>query len=240
MLRLMEHYPSIQGEGPRVGVPTQFVRFAGCNLRCPGWPCDTPFAIYPEIFTGQQERKTVDDIVRAAIEMREETAAKNICLTGGEPMLQRNDEIVQLVDLLTQNGFSVEMFSNGTIPYPVELLKKCSVVMDWKLKGSGEDRSDTRVLNLEHMFDYAAPDRHAFKFTVKDEDDLKQMQEIIKHEWLDESRPGVDTPWIFCGRVWNSELTDAELVAYILEHKLPVRLNVQLHQHIWSPDERGR
>src|SRR3954453_605533 len=92
-LRLLEPYPSTQGEGPNVGKLTQFVRFAGCNLKCPGWPCDTPFSIDPAQYRNEMQLVTARTLARSVFAEFTATGAENICLTGGEPTLQPQGEL---------------------------------------------------------------------------------------------------------------------------------------------------
>ncbi|MHA2264890.1 MAG: 7-carboxy-7-deazaguanine synthase QueE, partial [Candidatus Thorarchaeota archaeon] len=98
-MKLSEVYTSVQGEGPRVGVPTTFVRFGGCNLRCPGWGsgslpdgtsvrgCDTIFAVYPE-YRSQWESVSVRQLLE-----RIPPEITNVCITGGEPLIQPTKDL---------------------------------------------------------------------------------------------------------------------------------------------------
>jgi 7-carboxy-7-deazaguanine synthase len=138
-LRLVEHYASVQGEGPRVGVPTQFVRFAGCNMRCPLWPCDTQHAIQPSIWRTNSRKVLAHELADAVIAMAEATGATNICLTGGEPFMQNNVELRTLVENLFYEGpYTIEAFTNGSFEWPTWALQHVFFILDWKLAGSGE------------------------------------------------------------------------------------------------------
>jgi 7-carboxy-7-deazaguanine synthase len=240
-MRLLEHYVSTQGEGPRVGVPTQFVRFAGCNLKCPGWPCDTPFAIDPKLFMKEQMAVSPEALVEACHEMASVTGAENICLTGGEPLLQPFASLNMLVEGLHEHNLSVEMFTNGTYLIPTPLLDKVSFTMDWKLRGSGEDlthRQVTRTQNIKLMDEATKRDIvNAVKFVCKDKFDLEEA--IRTHCDL-----GFDIRKLqaFFGVVWDGEdLTTAELVEELLGRNVPNwRLNVQVHNFIWPAHERAR
>lgn len=232
-MRLTEIYTSVQGEGPRTGVPTQFVRFAGCNLRCPGWPCDTPFAIFPEEYRHTWKKVEPDDLVRKIQAEAYERGATNICLTGGEPFIQQDEELEVVVDELLVAGYQVECFSNGTVEYPLWAANQISFVMDWKLPGSGEDHLDeTRIKNIEILRNGYR--RHAVKFVLKGIHDFTLARDLYKKHL---AKTGLE---VFFGRVWDSPITDAYWVDQVLEHKLPWRLNVQLHNYIWPPHERAR
>ncbi len=102
--RINDIFYSLQGEGHNVGRPAVFVRFAGCNLRCPF--CDTEFDTFKEMSDG--------DILAAVSSY----PSHFIVLTGGEPTLQVDE---QFVDLLHQHGYTVAMESNGTRPAPANL-----------------------------------------------------------------------------------------------------------------------
>ena len=80
-LRISETFASIQGEGKLTGAPSFFVRTSGCNLRCT-W-CDTPYASWDP----EGPVRTVEEIVREAVGVRERQGVRHAVLTGGEPML---------------------------------------------------------------------------------------------------------------------------------------------------------
>ena len=126
--RINDIFYSLQGEGRNTGRAALFVRFAGCNLRCPF--CDTDFDDY--------RLMSADDIVAELAGYRPPTADDRllVVLTGGEPTLQADEA---LVDLLHRHGFEVAMESNGTRPAPQNL--------DWLTvspKLTGGERSETR------------------------------------------------------------------------------------------------
>lgn len=235
-MRISEIYPSIQGEGPRVGVPTLFVRFAGCNLRCPGWPCDTQHAIDPAKYRDEWQTLPVVEVTDRISELCRLGGINNVCLTGGEPFLQNMDELKHLVDELRLRGLngygaSLEVFTNGTLLWPEWAMWSMNFIMDWKLQGSGEKLSADIMMGNASRLD----SKDAIKFTVKDKDDLDEAQRI----WSDTlaSPRGRGMPLVFCGPVWGKIEPD-EVAAYILNHRLPWRLNVQVHKYIWNADTR--
>jgi 7-carboxy-7-deazaguanine synthase len=245
MLRLLEHYTSIQGECDRTGTPTQFIRFAGCNLKCPEWPCDTPFAIFPKQFMKEQKLVAVRDVpmgsagfqnnglIGAIVMMASETGAHNICLTGGEPMLQPRDEMHDLVRSLVDNwDYILEMFSNGTIEYPKGLMKCCGIRMDWKLPGSGEYgvHEDVRVSNYYAMGEW---EHHTVKFTIKDGRDFEEAMALYEKYDM-EDWPGT----VYAGPVWDQEYTAKDVADGILAYQLPWKLNIQTHNYIYGAHTR--
>jgi 7-carboxy-7-deazaguanine synthase len=231
-MRVSEVYASVQGEGPRTGQTTVFVRFGGCNLRCPGWPCDTQHAIDPQ-YRNEWEKLTPLELAVKVKETADAAGAEMITFTGGEPFLQNKEEFRLLHSFLHAQGLELEAFTNGTIPYPVWAVANVSMIMDWKLPGSGEDTlNGVRLLNLKKLI--MSSREHAVKFVIKDVADLTQA---VRH-WLN-YLAGEDIITYY-GKVWEGELSDAQLVETVMLNKLPWRLNVQLHNYIWDPQERGR
>ena len=104
--KIREIFYSLQGEGCNTGLPVVFVRFSGCNLRCP-W-CDTDFSTYTEY--------TAEQIVNSAIQLN--AKARYVILTGGEPSLQVDDE---LINALHNAGYKIAIETNGTRPLPEKI-----------------------------------------------------------------------------------------------------------------------
>lgn len=247
-MRLSEVYESIQGEGPRVGTPTIFVRFAGCNLRCPSWPCDTQHAIDPEKYRGEWLTLEPPKVLDKIREMPHYSSIDNICWTGGEPFLQPKDELEDLWYGLNEDHKNIECFSNGTISYPKWATHGGAVcgpvrfVMDWKLPGSGElnkggwwlpklSRFQNTVLaNYSAMVDSFG---HSIKFTVASRDDFNTAQSIwniyCQH---------VDAPAVYVSPVWGKVDPD-ELVKWLLSSGLPWKLSLQMHNFIFDRNDRG-
>jgi 7-carboxy-7-deazaguanine synthase len=224
-VRLSEVYTSVQGEGPGAGSMTQFIRFAGCNLRCPGWPCDTQHAIDPDKY--RHEWQTVDvgtimDLVQPY--------PRRVVFTGGEPHLQPKDELATLANKLYAQGYQIEIFSNGTLPFPEWAPRLARTIMDWKLKSSGEDPYNQNRINNLRLLDQS----DAVKFVIGNAEDFDQAVELWEeHIWNPQLK--VQT---YYGVVWG-KLETAELVEWIQERRLDWKLNVQVHNYIWDRDKRG-
>jgi len=227
-LRVSEIYPSVQGEGPKAGYPTLFVRFAGCNMRCPGWPCDTQHAIWPEIWRKESTKLGQGGTIQAILDECERTGIRNICYTGGEPFMQNINLLKEVVEEL--QNFGQEVFTNGSYDFPDWAIQNLSIMMDWKLPGSGEEQT-----NVEERWENALKlyPSDGIKFVVKDKADLLDAHQV--YEALIEARCHARF-WV--GSAWE-HITSAEIVDYILEERLPWSLNVQVHKYIWDPDERG-
>lgn len=224
-LRLSELYTSIQCEGPNTGYPTQFVRFAGCNLRCPGWPCDTQHAIDPAIWKTQSEKLTAEQLFNILPRW-----PKRLCLTGGEPFLQPNVELHEFVEMCIAAGYYIECFTNGTFTFPQWALQTMSFMMDWKLPGSGEsDRlnDETRLNNANRL-----RRSDGIKFVCVDIDDMVTARQVsytlLEHDVVAQ---------LWAAPAWD-RLEPTTLIDYIQETEVPWRLNLQVHKMIWHPDER--
>jgi 7-carboxy-7-deazaguanine synthase len=232
-VRISEIYPSIQCEGPRTGMATVFLRFGGCNLRCPGWPCDTLYAVLPENraeWTRRSARQALLDVFASC----RETGAANVCLTGGEPFIQNNDALEFIVRGLLDRDIAVEAFSNGQVRYPNWAFELVNFIMDWKLPGSGNasDATHDIAAMVIHNIDLLKP-TDVVKFVIKDDADLEHA--IGVWETLKDRTPAQ----FWAGIVWEGEMREAELVAEVQAQQLPWNINVQVHKYLWKPEERG-
>jgi len=225
-MRLLELYTTVQGEGPNVGKPTTFVRFAGCNMRCPGWPCDTPYSIEPSIWRHEFEEVSSEGIAERVASLN----PKHVCLTGGEPLLQNKQELFTLVEHLLDAEYTIDVFTNGSIPFINHLPlgdPALTIVMDWKLEGSGEanhflaNRSMNRKLLTEV---------DAVKFVVKDEADLMEGRSWMQ-TW------GQTAHRVYFSPAWDL-IEPAQIVGFIDKYNLDAWLNLQTHKYIWEPTAR--
>ncbi len=158
MLYLVEHFYSIQGEGRYSGVPSLFFRFGGCNMKCEGFNClqisssgtkiigcDTVYAVNKEYFSKDWVKITKLQQLFDIIDMYKLPPRVDIVLTGGEPLLNYDDEIlVQFITYLISNNHRVTFETNATInidfsKYPI--YKKCIYALSVKLSNSAENVS---------------------------------------------------------------------------------------------------
>jgi 7-carboxy-7-deazaguanine synthase len=222
-----EKFLSIQGEGIDAGRTCAFLRFTACNVRCQY--CDTAYA-----FDGGK-REEIDELV----DYVRHTGAQMVCLTGGEPMLQK--DIIPLMNELLDAGFHVVIETNGIIPLdkvPDDVVK----VVDIKSPGafrtpqSPEDYATSDAFLGQH-FHYPnletlnAGDQ--IKFVVCDREDYEWAREFIGVHKLT-SR--VDNVLISPS---HKELNPRDVVEWMTEDALPARLNLQLHKYIWGADAQG-
>lgn len=234
-MRLSEIYTSIQGEGPNTGKPTTFVRFGGCNLRCPGWGkgqlpdgtwvdgCDTVFAVYPE-WRGSWESVDPDTLFE-----RIPLEPLRVCLTGGEPLLQRTRDMNRLAFGLLDAEYQIDLFTNGSQslhPYGWTQQEPTTVVMDWKLPGSGEFGS-FNTDNLQYL-----REKDALKFVCKDGNDFGFALDIL--DTIVHRRTNAQ---IWFGTVWG-ELDHKTLAGWIEREYPNGRMNIQTHKLIWPPEAR--
>lgn len=210
-LRITEIFHSLQGEARTVGLPTVFVRLTGCPLRCVY--CDTDYA-----FSGGS-LMSLDEIL-SAIEV---TGCRRICVTGGEPLAQ--PECLILLEHLCDEGFSVSLETSGALSIE-EVDTRVSRVVDLKTPDSGESHRN-RWANIDFL---TAHDQ--LKFVVCSRAD---------YEW---ARFKIDE-YQLVGRVSDvlfspshGVLAPRELAEWILQDKLSVRLQLQLHKLLWN-DEPG-
>lgn len=226
-LRLVELYPSVQGEGPRTGEVTTFVRFAGCNMRCPGWPCDTQHAIQPHIWAKESWKATPEDVVAQIMGM----PGNNICITGGEPTQQPAEPLMQLAHHLFLTNYTIDLFTNGSLVKLPEwtVHPSVTVILDWKLEGSGEDKTGVE-LRWENT--KALTEKDAVKFVIASDRDYEEATALWKAMQHDVSAG------FWAGVAW-SHYKESELIRRIMKDDLPWRVNVQTHKFIWPTAERG-
>jgi 7-carboxy-7-deazaguanine synthase len=231
-LRVIEVYGSYQGEGPNTSRPTVFVRFAGCNFKCPLWPCDTQHAIDPKLFKDTQQFVEPDELAHQVLAL----GITNICLTGGEVFLQQADALRSFVSYLHHADREVECFTNGSLEWDEETsLMIDNFILDWKLPGSGE--SDAYVANEDFDGNFSQLNAlDAVKFTIADREDYEVAKDRYRATIEVISR--INRPQVYAGVVWG-KLETEELCRWMMEDELDWKLNVQVHKFIWHPDKIG-
>lgn len=214
--KVAEHFVSINGEGRKAGELAFFIRFAGCNLDC-AW-CDTKWANTPGAPVTLMD---IPQLCRAA----QQSAVKNITLTGGEPLLQEN--ITGLIKALAAQGHSLEIETNGSVLLPLDLDCDVSFTMDYKLPSSAM-QDKMRLENFSRL-----REKDTVKFVCADHSDLECASQIIKKYSL------TDVCKVYFSPVFG--VTDPkDIVDHMIKNDLDgVRLQLQLHKFIWDPDQRG-
>jgi 7-carboxy-7-deazaguanine synthase len=193
------------------------VRITGCPLRCV-W-CDTEYA-----FTGG-ERMTLDEIVARV----RDVGTPVVEVTGGEPLAHAN--AFPLVERLLDEGFTVLVETSGAFDV-APLDPRAHKIMDLKCPGSGESARNLWE-NLDHL-----TGRDEVKFVVKDRADYEWTRDTIRARGLDRRVADGSLRALLVSPVWGDIDLEA-LSGWILEDRLPVRFQVQLHKLIWGPTRTG-
>ncbi len=210
-LKITETFVSIQGEADAVGWPTYFIRLTGCPLRCTY--CDTEYA-----FHGGEWRE-----VDALVESARAAGVHHVCVTGGEPLAQR--ACLELLAALCDAGFSVSLETSGAIDV-AGVDPRVSRVVDVKTPASGE-AGRNRLENLPLL----GPGDQV-KFVVCSRADYDWARGFLREQARDLRAQVLMSP------AWG-QVEPRDLAEWIIEDRLPARLQLQLHKLLWS-EARGR
>jgi len=209
-LRITEIFHSLQGETRTVGLPTVFVRLTGCPLRC--HYCDTAYA-----FTGGTSMALTDIVEQVA-----SYQAHYVTVTGGEPLAQKN--CLALLSTLCDQGYEVSLETSGAITLE-GVDPRVVKVMDIKTPASGE-AAKNRWENLALL-----DGKDQLKAVICSRDDYEWFRDIAEVHDLFERCEVLVSPS-------HTELKPRELAEWVLEDRLPVRFQLQLHKYLWN-DEPG-
>jgi len=212
MLTITEIFHSIQGESTYAGAPCVFVRLTGCDLRC-AW-CDTPYAF------SEGRKAAVDEVVATVAAF----GCPLVEITGGEPLLQ--DDVYPLMAALLSRGMTVLLETGGQLSVdrvPAGVVK----ILDVKCPGSGESARN-HWPNLDRL-----QPADQVKFVILDRADYEFARHVVmRHEIASRCAAVLFSPV-------HGALDPAELAAWILADRLPVRLQLQVHKVIWGAHARG-
>ena len=212
MLKVNEIYFSVQGESTAAGLPCVFVRLTYCNLRCTY--CDTEYAFY--------EGKDIS--IPEIISEVKKYNCKLVEITGGEPLVQM-DECLDLMKQLCDDGFEVLIETGGSLTIK-DIDSRVKVIMDLKCPSSGMEKK-----NLYENIDYLKP-TDELKFVIGNREDYEWTKENI-------SKYSLDKKCVILFSVVFGKLEPVQLVNWILEDKLNVRFQLQMHKFIWHPETKG-
>jgi 7-carboxy-7-deazaguanine synthase len=210
-LKLTEIFRSLQGEADTVGIPTVFIRLTGCPLRC-GY-CDTAYAFHGGEWWSLER---ILDRVR-------ELEVTHVCVTGGEPLAQPSVHV--LLSALCDAGYRVSLETSGAISFTAVDARVVKVV-DVKTPGSGEE-----VRNLYAELD-ALSAKDQVKFVITNRADYEWSRLQVRERGLAQRCSVLFSPS-------HAELPARDLADWILEDRLAVRLQIQLHKYLWG-DVPGR
>ncbi len=210
-LKINEIFCSIQGESSFVGIPTVFIRTTGCNLRCTY--CDTKYSYYEGDFL------EIDDIISRT----QAFGVSHVCLTGGEPLLQTSSHL--LMSRLCDLGYTVSLETSGS--------KSCrgidsrvKIILDIKTPSSGEVKS----FEFENL--KVIPSDSEIKFVIGSQEDFDWSEQFCRQHEIFGKFNVLYSPV-------HGKIEPQWLAENILLKKSKVRLQLQLHKYIWSPDTRG-
>ena len=205
-LKIHEIFYSLQGESTLTGLPTVFIRLTGCPLRCV-W-CDTEYAF------GGGQWMTYDDIM-AEVALHK---TPYVCVTGGEPLAQKR--VHGLMNRLIDSDYTVSIETAGALSV-AEVHPDVIKIIDLKAPGSGEMmKNDYANLDL-------VKDQDQVKFVIADQEDYQwAVDTVIKYN-IDQRCQVLFSPVA-------DVLPPRQLAEWILADHLPVRMQIQLHKHLWG------
>ena len=212
MLTVNEIFHSIQGESTFAGEPCVFVRLTACDLRC-SW-CDTPYAFY------EGRKMSIDEVITQV----ERFACSLVEVTGGEPLLQADVYPLMLRLLASGKTVLIETGGHRSIEHIPEGVVR---IMDVKCPGSGENEK----MDWANLARLTSADQ--VKFVIQDRTDYEFARDLVAREGLT-----LRVAAVLFSPV-HGVLDPRLLAEWILEDRLPVRLQLQAHKYIWSPDTRG-
>jgi len=205
-LRITEIFYSLQGESRTIGFPTSFIRLTGCPLRCQY--CDTEYA-----FTGGHWM-AVDEIISVIAGFH----TPYVTVTGGEPLAQKN--CLALLEKLCDAGYQVSLETSGALNI-CDVDSRVSRVMDIKTPGSGEVDKNLWT-NIECLTDH-----DQVKFVLCSRSDYEWACTILEQYALSEKCEVSFSPS-------HREISIHDLAEWVLQDQLRVRVQIQLHKHIWG------
>jgi 7-carboxy-7-deazaguanine synthase len=210
-MKVCEIFTSIQGESSYVGLPCTFIRFSGCNLSCSY--CDTEYAKTAGMELSEDE--IMNEVSLVGVNLIE--------ITGGEPLLQ--DEVLHLIERLINEGNTVIIETNGSLPIG-QIDRRATILLDVKTPGSGM-WEEMDLTNLEYL-----KSTDEVKFVLVDKEDYKWAKKFIHKYHLDAKCRVLLSPAF-------GKLEAADLSRWMIEDRVPARLNLQMHKYIFGPDKKG-
>ena len=211
MLKVNEIYYSVQGESSKAGLPCVFVRLTYCNLRCTY--CDTEYAFY------DGKNFSIDEIVSEV----KKFGCGLVEVTGGEPLFQ--EECYPLMERLCNEGFTVMVETGGSLQIKT-IDPRVKIIMDLKCPSSGMLKK-----NMYENLNYIKPSDEV-KFVIGTREDYEWSRDIVQKYKLDKKSEVLFS-------VVFGKLEPVRLVEWILEDKLNVRFQLQMHKFIWEPNAKG-
>lgn len=211
-LFITEIFKSLQGEGTRAGLPSIFIRLSGCPLRCK-W-CDTTYS-----FT-KGKKMTIAEV----LQQTKSFGIQEVCVTGGEPLAQKN--VFVLLKTLCDEGFHVSLETSGALSIE-QVDARVANILDFKAPNSGELNK-----NYWENLRFLKKERDEIKIIIASRTDFDWAIATINHHNILKIAPVIFSA--------AAPLLKPQMLAeWILETKLPIRLQLQLHKILWN-DARGK
>jgi 7-carboxy-7-deazaguanine synthase len=210
-LKLTEIFYSLQGEADTAGIPTTFIRLTGCPLRCQY--CDTAYAFHGGDWW---------ELPAILAQVREQ-GAQHVCVTGGEPLAQKN--CLELLRELCTQGYRVSLETSGAMTL-AEVDPRVVLVVDVKTPASGEE-SRNLYAELARL-----TRKDLVKFVICSRADYEWSVAKLRELALDSRCSVLFSPS-------HEELPARDLADWVLEDRLPVRFQIQLHKYLWG-NARGK
>lgn len=211
MIKINEIFYSIQGESSYVGYPTVFVRTTACNLRCTY--CDTKYSYFEGEF--MEEELILEEIRKHQ--------ASYVCITGGEPLLQK--EVLPFMSRLCDLGYNVSLETSGSKSI-AEVDSRVKIILDVKTPDSGA-KDSFLMQNLDFC-----QNSTEFKFVICSEEDFNWSESFCRQHQIFKKFTILYSPSY-------SQVSERWLAEKILSEKSTARLQLQLHKYIWLPSTRG-
>ena len=210
-LKINEIFYSIQGESSYTGFPCIFIRLTFCNLRCTY--CDTEYAFY--------EGKDIE--IPEIMAKIKQWNCNLVEVTGGEPLFQ--DECIYLLNELRNQSYEVLLETGGSLSIsdvPIEIVR----IVDFKCPSSGMEKH-----NLWSIVKDLQP-HDEVKFVIGDREDFDWAKEMLNKYSLNEKCSILFSPTF-------GKIDPSLIVEWILDGDIPVRMQLQMHKHIWESEEKG-
>ncbi|HIN19971.1 MAG TPA: radical SAM protein [Candidatus Marinimicrobia bacterium] len=210
-LKINEIYYSVQGESTHTGRPCIFIRLTYCNLRCSY--CDTEYAFY--------EGKDME--IAQIISEIQQWDCNLVEVTGGEPLFQ--EECIDLLHELINSNYEVMLETGGSLSIS-DVPKKVIKIVDFKCPSSKMEKK-----NLWSIVD-DLQGHDEVKFVIGNREDFDWAKDKITEYSIDKICTLLFSPTF-------GEIDPQLIVEWILADNLPVRMQMQMHKMIWSPEEKG-
>jgi 7-carboxy-7-deazaguanine synthase len=210
-LTINEIFHSIQGESSSMGLPCVFVRLTGCNLRCT-W-CDTEYAFY------EGRKMSLEEIMTEV----KSFDCRLVEITGGEPLAQEGVHV--LMKRLCDDGYDVLLETSGSINI-ASIDSRVRRIVDIKCPDSGMEKRNLWD-NIAHL-----KPTDEVKFVIGSRNDFDWAVGVLRRYALAAKCPVLMSP-VF------GDVQPIELAQWILDERLEVRFQLQMHKYIWEPETRG-